>query len=147
MAFVLIAVALALGALASIQPGVNGRMRTAVGDPIFAALVSTTFSTTSLLIYTLIRQPARPSFDKLAAGPWWMWTGGFIGAAYVALAIILTQKIGSAAMMAAIVVGQMVAAMVIDHFGVFGLEVREITPTRLLGVLLLFAGVALIRYF
>ena len=90
MAFVLIAVALALGALASIQPGVNGRMRTAVGDPIFAALVSTTFSTTSLLIYTLIRQPARPSFDKLAAGPWWMWTGGVIGAAYVALAEALS---------------------------------------------------------
>jgi len=147
MAFVFIAVAIALGALASVQPGINGRLRGYVGDPMLAALISTTISTSSLLIYTLIKQPGRPTWDKLASGPWWMWTGGFIGAAYVALAIILTQKIGSAAMMAAIVVGQMVAAMAIDHFGLFNLTVREVNPTRMLGVVFLFVGVALIRYF
>jgi transporter family-2 protein len=147
MAFVFIAVAIALGALAAVQPGINGRLRGSVGDPMLAALVSTTISTTSLLIYALIKQPGRPALDKLASGPWWMWTGGLIGAAYVALAIILTQKIGSAALMAAIVVGQMIAAMVIDHYGFFNLTVREVNPTRLVGVVFLFVGVALIRYF
>jgi bacterial/archaeal transporter family-2 protein len=147
MAFVFIAVAIVLGALASIQPGINGRLRGAVGDPMLAALVSTTISTSSLLIYVLITRPGRPSLDKIAEGPWWMWTGGFIGAAYVALAIILTQRIGTAALFAAVVVGQMIAALLIDHFGLFGLDVRDITPARLAGVAFLFAGVALIRWF
>ena len=48
---------------------------------------------------------------------------------------------------AVILVGQMAAAVVADHYGLFGLAQHQITPLRILGVVFLLVGVALIRLF
>ena len=50
-------------------------------------------------------------------------------------------------LVAVVLIGQMLAAIVIDHYGLLGLEQQSITPLRMLGVLLLIAGVILIRAF
>jgi transporter family-2 protein len=43
------------------------------------------------------------------------------------------------------IAGQLVAGMVVDHFGGFGIAPRPINLVRLLGVALVFAGVVLVR--
>jgi len=54
--------------------------------------------------------------------------------------------LGAALMLAASIVGQLGAALVIDHYGLFGGTVISVTPARILGVALLGLGVILIRW-
>jgi transporter family-2 protein len=53
--------------------------------------------------------------------------------------------LGAATFLALAVVGQMLAALVIDHFGLFGLPPQAASPARAAGVALLIAGVILVR--
>jgi transporter family-2 protein len=62
------------------------------------------------------------------------------------MAVVTTPVLGAALMLASSIVGQLGAALVIDHFGLFGATVVPISTTRVLGVLLLAAGVMLIRW-
>ena len=75
-----------------------------------------------------------------------MWTGGFFGAAFILMAVVATPVLGAALMLAASIVGQLAAALVIDHYGLFGGSVVPISATRVLGVVLLAGGVILIRW-
>jgi len=43
------------------------------------------------------------------------------------------------------VTGQLASSVVLDHFGWVGYHVRTITPTRIIGIVLLIAGVILIE--
>ena len=64
----------------------------------------------------------------------------------ILMAVVATPVLGAALMLASSIVGQLSAALVIDHFGLFGATVVPISTTRVLGVLLLAAGVILIRW-
>ena len=76
-----------------------------------------------------------------------MWTGGIIGAVYVAVSLNLVQRLGATVLVAVVLIGQMVAALIVDHYGLFGLSESPITIQRVAGVALLIAGVALIRLY
>jgi transporter family-2 protein len=75
-----------------------------------------------------------------------MWTGGLFGALFILMAVVTTPALGAALMLASSIVGQLGAALVIDHYGLFGGTVIPVTPTRVIGVALLGAGVILIRW-
>ena len=74
-----------------------------------------------------------------------MWTGGLFGALFILMAVVATPVLGAALMLASSIVGQLGAALLIDHYGLFGATVIRITPTRVMGVVLLGLGVILIR--
>ena len=120
MFWVLIAVALTMGFFMAIQPAINGQLRWRTGSPAQAALISTSVSTVSLLLFVFVvqRQP-RPSSGAFR-GLWWIWTGGLLGAVYVAMSIVLVQRLGGAVAYSLVVLGQMLSALVIDHFGLLG---------------------------
>jgi len=147
MDLLVLLVAVAIGATIGVQPVINARLGNFAGDAALAALISTVTSTTTLLIYVLIIRPELPSLAAMRAGPWWIWTGGFIGAVYVAVSLNIAQRLGATTLVAVVVLGQMTAALIVDHFGLLGLAEHPISPLRILGVLLLIAGVALIRLF
>jgi transporter family-2 protein len=65
---------------------------------------------------------------------------------FVALSLILLPKLGATGFIALALAGQVVAALVLDHFGWFGLVERQMTLPRVLGAVLLVAGVALIQF-
>jgi transporter family-2 protein len=86
-----------------------------------------------------------PGAGAVARVPWWAWTGGLLGSFYVLTAIVTTAPLGAALTVGSIVVGQTLAALVIDHYGWFGLEVQRLSPLRLLGAAMLVGGLALMR--
>jgi bacterial/archaeal transporter family-2 protein len=141
-------IAVGMGTFLALQAGVNGRLRLRAGDPVHAALISTTISTLSLLIYSVavVRKPW-PDPAVMASAPWWIWTGGLMGAAYVVTSLVLITRLGGALTLSLLVVGQMLAALIIDHFGLLGISRHEITPIRALGAVCLVTGVVLIRRF
>lgn len=148
MTVVFILMAIGAGVFMVVQSNINGQVRVRLADPWQAALVSTTVSTLSLFIVSAVSSRRLvPPLGRLTGGPWWLLTGGLLGACIVAASLFLVSKIGSGVLFALLVSGQMLAAMVMDHFGVLGLPVHHVNGQRVLGAILLLVGVALIRVF
>lgn len=147
MVWLLALVAVAAGALLPIQASINGRLRPYVGGPIPATLVSVAVSTAAMVALALASRTHVPESEKVASAPWWVWTGGLLGVVFVLVSLGLVNRLGAAFLFALVVVGQMLASLVIDQFGLLGVAEHPITPLRLLGVGLLVGGVLLIRFF
>jgi transporter family-2 protein len=148
MTVVFITMAVTCGIFMVVQSSINGQLRVRLDDPWQAAFISTSVSTISLFIVSAISSRRLiPDLGKIADGPWWLWTGGLLGACIVAASLYLVSKLGSGVMVALFVTGQMAAAMVMDHYGMLGLPVHHVNGQRIAGAVLLLAGVALIRVF
>lgn len=134
------------GAGVAAQSVINARLRVLLGGPIWAAAAQFIVGLGLLLIVAAAtRQPA-PITGGLGGAPWWIWTGGAFGATLIVVTIVLTAKIGATLTLASIIVGQLTAALVVDHYGLFGGTVVRLTPTRMMGVALLLLGVTLISW-
>ena len=132
------------GAAIALQAPINGRLAMVTGGPIIAAAISFGVGFALLTVIALARgDPAFPS--GVAQLPWWIWTGGALGTIYVAAAAWSVPQIGVVTMVAALIFGQMFAALILDATGAFGLPVREISMTRILAVLFVVAGIVLSR--
>jgi transporter family-2 protein len=148
MTAVYLLMAIGAGVFMVVQSNINGQLRVRLGDPWQAALISTSVSTLSLFVVSAISsRRLYPPVGRLIGGPWWLCTGGLLGACIVAASLFLVSKLGSGVLFALLVTGQMFAAMVMDHYGVLGLPVHHVNAQRVLGAILLLAGVALIRVF
>lgn len=135
------------GAMIPFQAGINAQLAQLVHGPIRAALVSFLVGTIALLVAAAVVPRPLPSVSKLGGAPWWVWIGGIIGAFYVAVSVIAAPRLGAAALIGAIVAGQLGAALLIDQFGWVGFPVQHVSPGRIAGVACLFAGVLLVRIF
>lgn len=139
--------AFAAGMGVAVQFGVNGQLRRLSNQPIWASFVSFFVGTAALFLCFIATRRAWPAGDHLAHAPWWVWTGGLLGAFYVVVSVVSGPRLGSAALVACVIVGQLVASVVIDHFGWVGYPIHAVSPGRIIGALLLLAGVTcVLRY-
>jgi bacterial/archaeal transporter family-2 protein len=132
------------GAMLAAQAPVNAALARALGNALIAACMSFGVGFVALAIISVLRG-AWPSAAALAAAPWWAWIGGLLGAAYVALVIWAVPKLGVVTMIAALVFGQLVAALVLDSVGAFGMPVTAISWQRVMSVVLVLGGLVLSR--
>ena len=147
MVWLYLVVAVVAGAVLPVQVGVNAQLSHWVNDPLRAAFVSFLIGAVALFILVLFVRKPLPSLGRLADVPWWAWTGGLIGAFYVAGSIVLGPKLGAATFIAAIVAGQAVASVVFDQYGWVGFKEHHLSPARALGIVLVVGGVTLVRFF
>src|SRR5688572_15136645 len=145
--YVLLLVALVAGAVLPVQTAVNNKMAVTVGSPVLGALVSFAVGTLSILIYSLASGESLSSLSTVKDAPAIAWIGGLLGAFFVTATIILMPRIGVAMTISLIIAGQLITALVMDHFGLLGLEVRQVTPLRVAGVVLAGLVPVLIRKF
>ena len=139
-------VALGTGAAIAVQALANSRLRLALGTPVWAAIAQFIVGLAALaVIGVLTRQPA-PDTSGLARMPWWGWVGGAIGALFIVVSIVLTPRLGTALTLATITVGQLLAALVLDHYGLLGAPVVRLSLPRVLGAACLLTGIALMRW-
>lgn len=137
--------ALLAGMFLPLQTGVNMRLSGVVGGTFPAAFVSFLVGTIGLAGALVATRQAAPHWSAVAAAPWWVWTGGFMGAYFVASVIVIGPRLGAGTMAALVVGGQVLASLVFDHYGFLGFPQIDLDAKRLLGAALLVAGVALIR--
>ncbi len=135
------------GAVLPIQAGLNMKMGRAVGDPVYAALISFVVGSGGLFIYTLLTRVDLSQINQVGSLHWSVWTAGLLGAFYVAAVIILVPKIGAALTFGLVVAGQLSLSLLLDHYGLLGLPVHTLNGFRVLGIVLIIAGVVLIRNF
>ena len=142
-----ILLAIIAGAVLPLQAGLNVQLGKSVHQPIFAAFASFLIGTVGLLIYLFILKFDFSSIAQTKTVSPVVWIAGILGAFYVAAVIILAPKLGTALTFVLVVAGQMIVSLVLDHYGLLGLPVKQINWQRLLGVAFLVAGVLLIRRF
>jgi drug/metabolite transporter (DMT)-like permease len=79
--------------------------------------------------------------------PWWAWLGGAFGGLSVCTAIIFVQSLGVGTLAAVSVTAQLVTAIALDGLGLVGFPKRKVHWARLVGAVLLIAGMVLITRF
>ena len=133
------------GAGVTVQAGANGQLGRSLGHPLYASAISLAVSLIAVLPILGILRPAAPSLHGAATGPAWMWIGGFFGLAYVTSAVVFAPRLGATAFIIAVVAGQLLAALVLDSFGLLGFQVRPLGMLRLCGVALVLGGLTLVH--
>ncbi len=144
MNYVYILLAFLTGIAISVQAGVNANLRQSLTNPVLAAAISFGTGFFSLLIMLLASGVSVPSVEAVRQVSWWKWTGGLIGAVYVTTVIVSVPKIGTANLVSLSVAGQLLAAVVLDHYGLLGFAVHPANGWRLLGMVLIMAGALLV---
>lgn len=137
---------IAAGALLPTQAGLNYKLSQVVNNHILAALISFIVGTIGLAMYFFVFHFKTPSLQNLSSGQWWVWLGGLCGAFYVAMTIIAAPKLGATTMFTFFLTGQMIASLILDHYGLIGFPVRELSELRILGVILVVSGALIIKY-
>lgn len=129
------------GMAVAVQPSINARLAQRVGV-YESSLVSFAVGTMAMLAVVLVT--GRGSLRGIGGATWWELTGGVLGALFVTLTIVTVPRLGTVAVMVAVIAGQLATGAVLDHFGAFGLRQIPLTPGRALGIVLLAAGAALV---
>jgi transporter family-2 protein len=138
-----------LAALAGVsfvfQQAVNANLRAELGYPFWAGFVSYLGGTIAMLVMVFAMREPWLSGQMIGRTSLVSWTGGIFGAIYIAISILLLPRIGAATLVALIVLGQMVASLAFDHYGILGVPVQPAEITRLLGAGFLVVGVVLVK--
>ncbi|WP_426237177.1 DMT family transporter [Pseudomonas sp. TWP3-2] len=134
------------GAVVPFQSAINTNLARGLGHPLWATLASLLVSVLVLLPVIIALRLPLPSPTFISKAPIWMWAGGAFGVCFVALAVMLLPKLGASGFVALALAGQVIASMLLDHFGLFGLAEKHLTLPRVSGALLLIAGVVLIQF-
>jgi bacterial/archaeal transporter family-2 protein len=135
--------ALVAGLAGSIQVAVMGRFGQRIGsfEALAANLIFSTIVATTVL---LVLRQSLAGFGDALRSPWWYWIGGGgMGVVVVLTITVVTPRIGTAATIGLLIAGQLAMGVVIDTYGLFGVDKVALSWPRILGVLLLAAGALL----
>jgi len=133
------------GVAMSIQSGINAQLRVAIQHPLLAAFISFIGGTLALGILLLFSKQTIPGMTVYSGIEWYKFIGGFLGAFIVFVALISVQEIGASNMFVLIVAGQLLTAVMMDHFGILGMRTNPISIQKILGILLVIAGAWLVN--
>jgi transporter family-2 protein len=142
-----IILAVVAGMMMPTQAAINNKLAVSVNNSILAAFASFAVGTIGLFLYILATGVPLGNLALAKNAPLIAWTGGLLGAFYVAAVVTLVPRLGVALTFSLIIAGQMLVTLAIDHFGLLGVPTKEINLTRVLGAALITTGVILIRKF
>jgi len=145
MKFLFYILPIVAGVAISIQSGINAQLRSAIQHPLLAAFISFIVGTFALGILLFFSKQSTPGMSVYAGIEWYKFIGGILGAFIVFVALTSVQEIGAANMFVLMVAGQLITALLMDHFGVLGMRENPISVQKLLGILLVIAGAWLVN--
>jgi len=135
---------LAGGAALVVQASLNAGLRARIHSISWAGMVSYIGGTLAMIVAVVVSRAHFPAADFQETPPIWL-LGGFFGASYLGVSIVLLPRLGAATLVALVVAGQLITSMAFDRFALLGVPQHPFGPARALGALLLLAGVMLIR--
>lgn len=135
-----------IGGFMPFQAAINARLGQRLESPITAALISFAIGFLVLALAHLFLTKGLPEFKKLLSVPWHLYLGGVFGALFVLSALFFIPKIGPLALVASFITGQIVTSTFMDHFGFLIHRRFPLTPLKVIGLLLLIAGLVCILW-
>lgn len=131
------------GGLIPVIAGINASFSQAIGSTAFAALVLFGVGFVAVLVVISVSNiPIPQNFDQLKL---YHYAGGFIVAFYILTITFLVPRFGVGNSILFVIVAQIISAVLIDHFGFFGSEIRLFDLNRGIGIVLLIAGTYITR--
>ena len=141
----LVGAALGVGAFVPIQTAVNDRLRASIGAPIPTAFVSVFSAFLCAVIIALVVSGGSLDLARAAGEPWWVWIGGIMGVIFITGNVIIFPKLGVVETIVIPILGQVIMALAIDHFALFGAVENRISFWRLLGAAVVIAGIVMVH--
>jgi transporter family-2 protein len=125
----------------------NGALRGALTNPWLASLVSFLPIVAFLAVVVLCQPRPMPTAEGVAAMPWWAPLGGLVGAFAVVAGLLFVNQVGAGTLAGLTITANILMSLVIDKYGWFGMEVHPLGVGRVIGAVLMVAGIALISKF
>lgn len=146
MFFVYLIIALAAGIALATQSAINTQLAKAMsGEAVIATFISFAVGTIVLFFIAWVKTDLWGNLSTVPSQPWWKLIGGILGAVVVFTTVLLAPKLGITAMLFFIIIGQLITAATIDHFGLIGMPIREVNITKFIGLIIVAFG--LVFYF
>lgn len=142
MIIVLLLLVLSGGAALGIQSASNGSLSSKIGVLETALL---TFVSGAAILFLLVLFFGSGEFSKIFTVPKWQLSAVFLGVLFLSLLVLTVPKIGVVGAGIATIAGQLIAGMIIDHFGVIGLHIPMTTSRYIAVVALILAIVCIFK--
>ena len=128
---------MAIGVLMPSQSAINNRLRNAVATPWVMAAISFLVGTVCLLFLTWTTVGGI-GFDPshFANQPGWIWSGGVFGVIGMTTNVLLLPVIGALYSTVLNLTAQVITTMIIDHFGLFGVDTYPADGWRVTGAVI-----------
>ncbi|MBA3808426.1 MAG: DMT family transporter [Solirubrobacterales bacterium] len=136
-------VGITAGCLVGMQAPINSRLGKTVGS-FQAASFSFLVGTAVLVAIAAFVRGGLGSLGQVSQVPWWALVGGLLGAVYVTVALVAVRTLGASGLTAVVITGQLAVSVAIDRFGLLGVARAPVGLQRILGLVLLVAGVVLV---
>lgn len=129
------------------QAGANAQLRKSTDYAIFSAIIVYASGLIFMLLIQLIGRQAWPNGAKLAAVPWWAWTGGLLSLGSTMAGITLAQRLGSGVFTGITLTASVTMSIVFDNFGWIGFHPHHASWQRIAGGGIMIFGLWLVaRY-
>ena len=139
----LIALMLLIGFVLTLHLAMNAQVGTLVKNPRMGnALFWAIGAATAIIIGLTGWDPA--FFTKLKEVPFWLLTAGMMGGALVFGIAWAMPQLGAGTAFVLMIAGQVVSGMIFSHFGLLGSPVEPISMIKVIGVILLVTGAAIV---
>lgn len=133
----------AVGALIGMQAPINSLLGKSVGT-FQAAFFSFAIGTVALCLIAAFSKGGLGAVADVRAAPWHYLIGGLLGAAYVTSVLVTVRVLGAGGVTAATITGQLAMSVVIDQYGLLGVDKSPVTLLKVVGLALLAAGTYLV---
>lgn len=143
--FILIAAAAGIGS--ALQSGSNAGLQKSLTTPLWTVVFVCLTTTIAALAVAGLASAPFPTREQLGQAPWWAWLGGLFGLCFVLATVFASPKLGAGLFVALIVTFSTVTSLVLDNYGLMSFAVHETGLGRIVGGLLMIAGVACIAAF
>lgn len=136
------------GLFNAIQAGANAGLGKALDNKFAAGAAILAINTAVMLLAGAASgQLSWPGLQRMAAAPWWAWTGGLLATVFILAQLFAAEQLGSAVFMTVTVTAAVSMSLLLDHFGLVGFKEHPLGWGRAAGAVLIFAGLGLIaRY-
>lgn len=136
-AALMFAAGMGIPALAALNARLGGKLQ----SPTAAAVCL--FAVALLCALAAFAAAGGYGFSRLAAAPKWTLFAGVLVAFYVLSITWVAPRFGVGNAVFCVLIGQLLSAAIIDHFGLFGAPIAPINWSRAAGLLCMAAGVFL----
>lgn len=135
------------GCLSAVVGAILASLGQVIGSAIQATTVLFAIATVVMIVFCCINGSVvkiKRAFTTDA--PWWIWMGGILGAIIVYGNAWLIPLIGVSVFMMALLIGQFLLSLFMERNGWLGAPKKDISWVQIAGILIMLAGVFLIKF-
>lgn len=132
------------GFLQAMGNSMNAQLRISLVNPWLASAISFGPILAFFICAFAVMPRPLPTLQGIATMPWWAPLGGLAGAFAVFAGLTLVDKIGAGSLNGTVITANIIASLVIDHYGFLNMPIHSINILRILGALLMIMGIVLI---